>query len=83
MDNMPTANIRRKTSIAKMAITINGGPVGKGICIQHPTCVVDGIHMLKGTTRAIKKSESTTGLTKNYYQNVIVTVEFIRLYTQI
>ena len=29
-----------------MAITINGGPMGKGICIQHPKCVIDGVHTI-------------------------------------
>ncbi len=29
-----------------MATTINGGPIGKGIRIQHPKCMIDGIHMI-------------------------------------
>jgi hypothetical protein len=45
-EKKPTANIRRKKLYRQMAITINGGPMGKGIRIQHPKCVIDGIQMI-------------------------------------
>jgi hypothetical protein len=48
VDQIPTANIRRNKSLYRqMAIaTINGGLMGRGICIKHTKCVVDGIHMI-------------------------------------
>ena len=40
---MPTANLRRKKLYRQMALTVNGGPMGKGVRIEHPRCVLDGI----------------------------------------
>jgi hypothetical protein len=45
-EDVPTANIRRKKFYSQMAITMNGGPVGKGVRIQHPKYVIDGIRTI-------------------------------------
>ena len=46
VNDLPTPNIRRKKLYRQMALTINGGPMGKGVRIEHPRCVVDGIHAI-------------------------------------
>jgi hypothetical protein len=43
--DVPAANIRQKKLYCQMTIMMNGGPIGKGIRIQHPKCVIAGIHM--------------------------------------
>jgi hypothetical protein len=45
-EGVPTANIRRKKFYRQMAITMKGGAMGEGICIQHPKCVMNRIHMI-------------------------------------
>jgi hypothetical protein len=46
VDDMLRANNRRKKHYRQMAITINGGPMGKGIRIQHPKCLVNDVHTI-------------------------------------
>ena len=46
LNEMPLANIRCKKLYRQMALTINGGPMGKGVHIEHPRCIVDGIHAI-------------------------------------
>jgi hypothetical protein len=46
VEDVPTANIRRKKLYLQMTITINGGPMGKGVRIQHPKCEMDGIRTI-------------------------------------
>jgi hypothetical protein len=46
LDDVPTANIRRKRLYHQMAI-INGGLMRRGVhIIEHPTCMGDGIHTI-------------------------------------
>jgi hypothetical protein len=45
-EDVPTANIRRNKFYSQMAITMNRGPVGKGLRIQHPKYVIDGIRTI-------------------------------------
>jgi hypothetical protein len=46
VDNILTINIRRKRLYHQMANIINGGRMGGGVRIEHPRCVVDGIHTI-------------------------------------
>jgi hypothetical protein len=41
-----TSNIRRIKLYHQMAITMNGGPMGKGVRIQHPKFMIGGIHTI-------------------------------------
>ncbi len=45
-DDFPSNNTRRKSLYRQMALTISGGPIGKGECIVLPNCVKDGIRAL-------------------------------------
>jgi hypothetical protein len=44
---MPTTNIRRKRLYHQMAITIiDGCLMGRVAHVEHPICMVDGIHTM-------------------------------------
>ena len=43
VDDVPVASLHRKAIYRQMALTIAGGPTGKGVCIELPICVVDGV----------------------------------------
>ena len=44
--DLPPSNLRRKPIYRQMALIIAGGPTGKGICMVHPKCVVQGIRSM-------------------------------------
>jgi hypothetical protein len=47
VEDVPTANIRRKRLYPQMTITMNRGlMMGKGVHIQHPKRVIKGIHII-------------------------------------